>query len=53
MKADTYIIDVNGTIGGMGKQLNNGEADVAIPLSYFLHYRLQHLTPLFPLSNDL
>jgi hypothetical protein len=45
-------MDVNGNLGGIGSQLEAGEADLAIPLSYFLTYRLKHLTPLFPLNND-
>jgi len=52
LEANNFIVEVNGELVGMGAQLQNGAADVAIPLSYFLDYRLKHLTALLPLSNE-
>lgn len=47
-----YIKEENGTLGGIGGQLINGSADITIPLSYLLPFRVKYVVALHPLIRE-
>jgi len=51
VEANNYIIEINGSMVGMAAQLHNGEADIAIAVSYILKYGVEHFTALIPLCK--
>jgi hypothetical protein len=52
LTSDAYIREENGTLGGIGHQLINGTADIALPLSYLLPFRVKHIVALHPLVGE-
>jgi hypothetical protein len=53
LEGESYVSELpNGSLGGIGGQLMDGKADLAIPLSYILPYRQAALTALHPIAVD-